>query len=248
MNNLFFRISLNAIVIATISFSSCKKTDVTAPELTVSGGSEQYQSLPAIANTGTFNYPSATAMDDMDGYISSNITYSGAVNPNLKGVYTVRYSVSDAQGNITNADVNIHIVNDAEWIAGAYTVVDSVYNTAPVLPGLPFVSAYTGNPNENISTDSYTTNKIWLTKFGNYTGGLVYLMVSGTGSGATIDIPSQNVLCGNPSALRTFSDDTQIPAATVFMNGTRPGFLLYYREDVTANSSTAHSTGRYYHN
>jgi hypothetical protein len=240
-------ISFLALISAVISFSSCKKNDSTAPELTITGGNDQSQSLPSIANTGSFTIPIATATDETDGDLSAKVSYSGTVNPNLKGTYLITYSVSDNAGNITKQEVAINIVNDAEWLTGNFSAVDSVYNTSPVLSGLPFVTTYTGNPNEKISTDSYVNNKIWLSKFGNYTGANVYLMVSGTGAGATIDIPQQTTLCGNPSALRTFSDDIQNPAGTVFMNGTRPGFLLFYKEFIQANSSTANSAGRYYH-
>src|ERR1700751_4162509 len=88
-----------AMLAGVVTFSSCKKDDTTAPSLTIVGGNAQTQSLPATAGNGTYVYPTATASDDVDGDISSSVTYTGTVNPNLAGDYTLTYTVSDAAGN-----------------------------------------------------------------------------------------------------------------------------------------------------
>jgi hypothetical protein len=49
---------------------------------------------------GTFSDPGATAVDNVDGNISSNIVVAGAtVNPNTAGTYVITYNVKDAAGN-----------------------------------------------------------------------------------------------------------------------------------------------------
>jgi hypothetical protein len=43
----------------------------------------------------------ATATDETDGDLTSQITVSGAVDVNTEGLYTLTYSVLDAAGNAT---------------------------------------------------------------------------------------------------------------------------------------------------
>src|SRR3989339_820005 len=42
-----------------------------------------------------------TAIDDVDGTITSSITYSGDFDVDVLGTYTITYTVSDAAGNQT---------------------------------------------------------------------------------------------------------------------------------------------------
>ena len=41
------------------------------------------------------------------------------------GTYTVTYSATDAAGNVGTATRTIHVVNDAEYLAGTYTTTES---------------------------------------------------------------------------------------------------------------------------
>ena len=99
-----------AMIAGALSFSSCKKDDTTAPVITVAGGNSQSQSLPAAAGNGTWSNPSATASDDVDGDISTNVTVSGTVDANNAGTYTLTYTVSDAAGNTATQTVTVNIV------------------------------------------------------------------------------------------------------------------------------------------
>jgi hypothetical protein len=68
--------------------------DSTAPLLTLMGA----QSISL--NVGdTFTDDGATAMDNTDGDISSQIVTTGTVNTAVAGTYTLTYNVSDASGN-----------------------------------------------------------------------------------------------------------------------------------------------------
>ena len=68
--------------------------DSTAPLLTLMG------SQSVALNVGdTFTDASATAMDNIDGDISSQIVTTGTVNTAVAGTYTLTYNVSDASGN-----------------------------------------------------------------------------------------------------------------------------------------------------
>lgn len=69
-------------------------TDTEAPVITLLGASSI--EIPIGA---TFTDPGATANDNVDGNITSNIVVTGSVNTLQPGVYTLKYNVSDAAGN-----------------------------------------------------------------------------------------------------------------------------------------------------
>ena len=75
--------------------------DTLAPVITVIGGNE------AITEGGTYTDLGATAADDIDGDISSNITTTGAVDTNTAGEYILEYNVSDAAGNAADTEVRV---------------------------------------------------------------------------------------------------------------------------------------------
>ncbi len=71
--------------------------DTTAPIITLTGAST------INLNVGdTYNELGATASDNIDGNLTSNIIISGTVDTNSVGSYTVNYNVSDAAGNAAN--------------------------------------------------------------------------------------------------------------------------------------------------
>lgn len=116
-----------------ISFTSCKQDDITAPVITVTGGNNQSQSLPAVAGAGTWTNPAATATDDEDGDLTSAISVTGTVDPDNAAQYILTYSVSDAAGNTATETVTVNIVNDAKFFEGEYncTEVCQVSTVAP---------------------------------------------------------------------------------------------------------------------
>lgn len=66
---------------------------------------------PVILTLGTsYNDAGATAIDNVDGDITSRIVTFGSVNMNKAGTYKVTYAVSDASGNKTNATRTISVV------------------------------------------------------------------------------------------------------------------------------------------
>jgi hypothetical protein len=78
--------------------------DTTKPVVTLLGS-------PAIGLTegDTWTDPGATALDDIDGDITSNIKVSGAVTTSASGVYTLTYSVTDAAGNTGKASRTVTV-------------------------------------------------------------------------------------------------------------------------------------------
>ena len=68
--------------------------DTTAPVITLIGD-------PTITLSigDTYEEQGATAIDDVDGDITSNIQISGTVDTSISGIYTIYYDVSDNAGN-----------------------------------------------------------------------------------------------------------------------------------------------------
>ncbi len=164
-------LNLTAIaLIATASvFTGCKKDDVTAPTVTLTGASSQTISLQ-----GTYTEQGATAEDDKDGAMTP--TVSGTVDVNLAGTYLITYTATDAAGNSGTATRTVTVVNDAADLAGTYTVTETCGGIA--------------SPTDTvtISASSTVNNRIEFDVFANYAGNTsIYATVTGT----TITIPSQ---------------------------------------------------------
>lgn len=178
-----------AIIAGVLSLTSCKTEDAGAPMITVTGGANQSQSLPSIANNGTWTNPTATAMDDEDGDISMSITVSGTVNPNLAGNYTLTYTVSDAAGNTATEVVTVSIKNDAAFLGnlsstGTPTMaIYTAYDSCQVTPASYF--------SPTVIVSSTVNNAFTITNFGAFGNNIV---INATLSGATINIPASQTL------------------------------------------------------
>ncbi|MDF2558015.1 MAG: in like serine protease [Bacillales bacterium] len=94
-----------------------------------------------------------TATDNLDGNITNKIVVSGTVNVNVKGVYTLTYTVSDNSGNVRTVSRTITVDNTLPIINGATS--KTIALNAPFDP-LAGVTA-TDNLDGNI------TNKIVVT-------------------------------------------------------------------------------------
>lgn len=182
---------MRIIAIATIGafvFASCTTEDADAPAITLIGDQNM-----TIALNSTFTDPGATALDEKDGDLTSQITKTGTVNVNLAGTYTITYTVSDAAGNTGTKTRTVIVVNEKASWNGSYNVADVVGSGTP--------SNYT----DNITASSTVNNRVWVTKFAFYTNGAVYFDFT---SATAATIPVQLVNCGNPAADRTFSGNT----------------------------------------
>lgn len=159
--------------------TSCKKEDTTAPVIAVTGGNAVSQNLPATSGAGTWTNPTATATDDEDGDISTSVTVTGAVNPNLAGTYLLTYTVTDAAGNIATSVVTVNIVNSAAYMSGSYTNAADVCQTS---------GSYTYNA--TIAASTTTNGAVAVSNFGAFgTAIAINLTVTGT----SIAIPAQPV-------------------------------------------------------
>ncbi|WP_179375543.1 S8 family serine peptidase [Winogradskyella wichelsiae] len=84
--------------------------DIVAPVITLNGAS-----IINLEIGDTYNELGATATDDIDGDLTSDITVTGVVNTNIAGTYTKYYNVSDAAGNTANqAGRTISVIESSE--------------------------------------------------------------------------------------------------------------------------------------
>jgi prepilin-type N-terminal cleavage/methylation domain-containing protein len=87
--------------------------DVLAPVITLNG------SNPTNINVnGTYTDEGATAVDDVDGDVTSRIVVTGTVNPSVVGTYTITYTVKD---NASNTSTKTRTVNVIDNIAPTIT-------------------------------------------------------------------------------------------------------------------------------
>ncbi len=73
--------------------------DKTPPALTLNGNNPLI-----VEQCDAYIEPGAVASDLVDGNLTTSIQINGLVNSSVVGEYTVTYSVSDAQGNVTTVD------------------------------------------------------------------------------------------------------------------------------------------------
>lgn len=178
-----------ALIITSSAFTGCKKTDKTAPVITLNGDANITVSLQ-----GTYTELGATANDEIDGAITP--TLSGTVNVNHTGSYTITYRATDATGNIGTATRTVTVVNDVAAMAGPYAC-----------------SGFT-TYNDTITSSAVKNNRIHFGKFGNYQGNTnIYVDIAGT----TVVLDSVfAVQVGSPAYDRSFKGTGLISSPTVF--------------------------------
>lgn len=81
--------------------------DTTAPVITLKGPAQLI-----LAQGGTYKEAGATALDDKDGDITSQIIRSGDVIPDLVGTYEITFNVSDRSGNAASEVLRSVVVQD----------------------------------------------------------------------------------------------------------------------------------------
>jgi len=106
--------------------SSIDTTDTEAPTITLIGTDAN------ISVGDTYTDAGATALDNVDGDITVNITTNNPVDTNTAGTYIVTYDVNDTAGNV------------AIQVTRTVNVVD-IPNSAPTILGTPKTSLYAFN-------------------------------------------------------------------------------------------------------
>ena len=125
--------------------------DNTDPIITLIGSSEITHEVGT-----TYDDPGATANDNYDGDLSSQISTDNNVNPNLLGTYTVEYTVQDSSKNDAQRQRTVNVVDTVDpviTLVGNTTVTieyQSIYTDA----GATATDNYDGNLNTSLTSSS----------------------------------------------------------------------------------------------
>lgn len=180
---------------------SCEKKDSKVPVVTLLGANP----LALALNSASFDDPGATAMDNEDGDLTGLIKTESNVNLNKKGSYGIRYYVSDNAGNTGEAIRTVLVANQAEFLAGVYTVTDNKIDPQ----GTPTITNYS----EIVSASDTINNRLLVTQFGNHINAKVYINRNGN----LLAIPQQEMSCGSPPVYRRFMGTGTILDSTQFV-------------------------------
>ncbi len=215
-----------------VFIAGCKKDDTTPPSISLIGSSSITVSLQ-----GSLSDPGATADDEEDGDISSSVTSDwSSTNPNLnlKGNYTITYSISDAAGNSNSVTRTVVVVNDADLLAGGYTVNE----TCSVTPAFSYTPTITA---------SNTVNKQFtISNWGGFypsqctSAPNVICNITGVAVNSTISW-SGTTMCGNA----TIDGSAAFGGGTLTNASTPIQMSINYRWTDGANTETC--TGLYTH-
>lgn len=203
----------------TTKIRTVKVIDDIAPILTLLGQN------PYSMRTGqVYNDAGATAVDNVDGDISSKIQTTGTVNVNIEGVYKITYTVKDNAGNIATAVRTVNVDSTLPTITfslGGNATYAKSHSTKVTVSDS--ISGINSNSLKYVWTQSTTqpSEADFKNSFGN--GGTVYTPSKTTGSYYLWVIAKDNA--GNTKIQRSniFNIDNTPPVIT--LNGESTMYL-----------------------
>jgi hypothetical protein len=140
----------------TVDWNVTVKIDYTKPVIKLAGDTPM-----KVAYGAVFADPGATALDNVDGDLTSKIVVTGSVYTNIIGTYRLTYKVSDAAGN--PADEVSRIVNVVKAAATIeISELTQYFNenrlgvtVATVPAGLPVIVTYNGSATVPMAIGKY---------------------------------------------------------------------------------------------
>ena len=140
----------------SVDWNVTVKIDDTKPVIKLSGDTPMKVAYGAI-----FADPGATALDNVDGDLTSKIVLNGSVNTNIVGAYKLTYKVSDAAGNpadevsrivnVVKASATVEISELTQYFNGNRLGV----TIATVPAGLPVIVTYNGSATVPLAIGKY---------------------------------------------------------------------------------------------
>ena len=153
------------LIISILAATTMSCSDSSKPFIELNGSHNHTISL-----NSTYTEPGATAMDDKDGDISSDIVITGSINPNQKGEYHIYYNVADNSGNDAPIAIrNVNVVNDADYLEGFYIATPNCMATSQTNYSSTVTSSETQNnkifldqleTGTSIITSAFVTNSV----------------------------------------------------------------------------------------
>ena len=95
------------ILIVACSNDNSNSNDTTAPIITLDG-----LAIATVNLNSTYTDAGATAVDDVDGDLTSSIVTTGVVNTSIEGNYIITYTVSDSAGNTATTTRQVIVEDD----------------------------------------------------------------------------------------------------------------------------------------
>ena len=148
------------VVNTVVDKVTLERADVVAPVLTVPADS-------SIATGAAFNpLTGVTAVDLVDGEITSKVTVAGTVDTTTAGVYTLTYSVSDAAGNVSTATRTVTVlaplvqvtapsISGSARVGATLTADDGTWS--PAATSASFQWLRNGQPIDGATSATYVT-------------------------------------------------------------------------------------------
>ena len=205
---LSYDVSDNAGNVATTVTRTVNVVDTVAPSITITGDvSLNHQVLTAYSDAG------ATAADDNEGDITSDIVVTNNVDANVIGTYQVHYDVSDNAGNQANRKTRTVFVVD--------NIAPDISLTGPSNLDIEYNSTYndqgataSDNYDGDITANIVVTNNVNTSAVGSYS--VLYNVSDAAGNAATevtrtvnvIDVTAPTItLQGDPVVYHPQGDD-----------------------------------------
>ncbi|MFA5764246.1 MAG: DUF5011 domain-containing protein, partial [archaeon] len=180
------------------------ETDTIAPIITINGANPMN-----IVRTLPYTELNATAMDNVDGSVTVNI--SGTVDTSTLGTYLVTYTASDLSGNSASAVRVVNVINDTV----APVIIVTGANPVNVVVGTNYVdlgATATDNIDGNLTSSIVTVNPVSSSSpLGTYS--VIYTVTDSSGNSA-----------GAARTVNVVPPDTTAPVIT--MNGSNPVTLV----------------------
>ena len=105
----FIYLTFAILIIACSDDDSHSINDIKAPIITLLGNS-----TISITQYTTYIDAGATAIDNVDGDLTSSIVVTGNPNMNVIATYTITYNVSDVAGNTASASRQVAVIEDID--------------------------------------------------------------------------------------------------------------------------------------
>ena len=235
--------------------------DVTVPVITLTGADVSQEVGGSYTDAG------ATALDNIDGDITSNIATVNPVDPSTVGVYTVTYNVSDAAGNpavevtrtvTITADVTVPVItltgaDVSQEVGGSYTDAgataldnidgDITSNIATVNPVDPStVGVYTVTYNVS---DAAGNPAVEVTRTVTITADVTVPVITLTGADVSQEVGGSYTDAG-ATALDNIDGDITSNIATV--NPVDPSTVGVYTVTYNVSDAAGNASSRSYQN
>ncbi len=237
-------------ITSSVSFTVAV-ADMNAPVITITGSSSETLTVGDI-----FVDQGATALDDVDGDVTSSITSSSTVDTAMIGSYAVTYAVSDIAGNMSSLVRSVEVVasssdNQATSTVDIFSSVNGMGDITPngtTTLNLGDSQTYTITPQDGYKIDKLvidgqdtnaTTSYTFASTTESHTITAFFSPISQGGGGGSQDVPPVGPTTASSSThvINATSSVHDISVEWDMATGTLPVSGYSYIFDSSASSS-----------